>query len=88
MRLATDTPELSNDDYFTIQQSVLLMGSLVAELDLPAFIERINRAEAMAPIVDPTLYMRGGPNLSVIKDLAVALSTCRDEASKARQEPA
>ena len=90
MRLAADSPELSNDDYLTIQQSILVMGSLIVELDLPAFIERIARAEAMAPLIDPTLFMRGAPNLQVIRSLATSLMEFREEAIKARdgKEPA
>ena len=43
------------------------------DLDLEGFISRINHAEAVAPLFDPTAYMKAANNLSAIKRLAQAL---------------
>src|SRR5687768_3441112 len=67
-------PETDADfDYSSTQQKILLHSQLICELDLEQFIDRIETSEAVAPLFDPTLYMRAADNLQAIKELAVAL---------------
>jgi len=63
---------LSAAEYEVTQQQLLLLGTLVAEMPLEAFIRKADHAEAVAPFLDPTLYMRGGRNLGDIIRLAKA----------------
>lgn len=49
---------MTDPEYLYTQNQVLLLASLAATLDLDTFIARIERAHAVGPIVDPTLYGR------------------------------
>jgi len=58
--------------YLQTQQQLLLLGHVALQLDLEGFLQRINEAETLVPLTDPTLYLKGANNLSVIKRLARA----------------
>ena len=45
---------------------------ITGDLDLEGFMERIEQSEALAPIIDPTLYLQGAERLTMIKDIARA----------------
>lgn len=70
---------MNDVEYRSTQNQLLIVASLVRELDLDGFLERINKAEAIGPIVDPTLYRAAMANLSVIKSLASAANVFRKE---------
>lgn len=59
-------------DYKATQERLLFVAQFLADLDLQWFLEMIGRAESIGPMLDPTLYMRGGQQLGLIKDLANA----------------
>jgi len=68
-----DQPErdrLSNEDFLTIQQQLTIFGGAVMVLDLEGFIARCQHAEAVAPLIDPTAFMKGHEKLEALKDLA------------------
>ena len=60
-------------EYQQTQQTLLSMIPLVATMPLEEFIQAINSSETLGPILDPTLYMKAGDNLKLIKKLAIAL---------------
>lgn len=66
--------KLTEDQYMDVQNELLMLCSLMARLPLEEFLEDINRAETVGPIVDPTLYIQGREPLSQIKSLAEAAS--------------
>ncbi len=68
---------MNEEEYISVQSQLLLIGRLVQEMDLPAFLAAIHRAETLAPILDPTLLMRGEKNLTHIRNLAEALQPFR-----------
>lgn len=57
-----------NDSLYALTQQILaeLVGRVIA-LDLEAFIRRIDDAETVGPIVDPTLYARAGGRLAEVR---------------------
>ena len=50
---------LNSEDYIITQERLFLIGGLVRRLKIRAFINSIEKAHAIGPILDPTLY-RGG----------------------------
>lgn len=64
---------MSDEDYVQAQESIVLLARLVQCIDLPGFLARISQAEAVGPILEPTLYRAAMDNLEAIKRLAEAL---------------
>lgn len=61
---------LSNEDFLTIQQQIVIFGGAVAVLDLEGFLSRIGTAEAAAPLLDPSAFIAGHEKMSALKELA------------------
>lgn len=70
---------LSDDEYAACQSLVLVLARKLEELPLAPMLERIARAHAVAPILDPTLYRRGVDNLEQITSIVRALRRAQDE---------
>lgn len=68
----SDNP-ISKDEYIKTQLAILNTAKTIAGLDLPGFLAQINRAEAVSPMIDPTMYRKAQDNLQAIKKLAQAL---------------
>lgn len=58
--------------YLDTQRRLLSLARQMYELDVEPFLEAIESAEAIAPIIDPTAFRHGARNLSIIKQLAEA----------------
>lgn len=65
--------QMTDEQYSQTQSQIILLATAVNGLDLDGFLARISQAEALAPILDPTLYRRGAKPLGEIKRLAMAL---------------
>jgi len=63
---------MDDEQYMSTQVQLTALAAVIGGLDLKGFIERINHAEAVVPIVDPTLWMKASNNLEKIKSIAVA----------------
>lgn len=61
---------MKGSEYITTQMRLIEIGKIADTLDLDGFLEWINRAETMGPIVDPTRFMMAADNLRAIKKLA------------------
>jgi len=62
-------------DYAVAQMALLNTAAALQGLDLDAFIEKIDRAETVAPYLDPTLYLRNrsaGDPLATMRAIAFA----------------
>lgn len=62
-------------DYLNTQMALITIGKHASTLDLDSFTAHIEKAESVAPIVDPTLYRKAQENLQAIKKLANAVKT-------------
>lgn len=62
---------MSEAEYLVIQQQLLMLASLVREMDVEGFLKCISLSEATAPILDPTLWIKGHKNLEIIKKMAL-----------------
>ena len=62
---------MTDEEYSSTQSQLMLLARVVLGINIDGFIKRINTAETIAPILDPTLSLQGADNLSKIKALAV-----------------
>lgn len=65
--------EKARNEYLRIQTEIIKIGRMANALDLDWFLTQISSAEAVAPMVDPTLYMKAVDNLRAVKELAKSL---------------
>lgn len=74
--------KMSNAEYIVTQQQLLLMASLIKELNLDGFLARIETAYALGPILDPTLYKKSAENVETVHRIAVAARNFQMEVKK------
>ena len=76
---------MEKEEYVRMQTSIIMFADLVCEMDLDEFIAHINHAEAVGPIVDPTLYMQAQESLDKIGRIARALNGFKKTVIKIRR---
>jgi hypothetical protein len=76
---------VNDEEYMTVQTQLQAIGGLVLGMDLDGFLERIDRAETLTPILNPTLWMRGAEKLREVREIAEAV---RDVQKVARRQVA
>jgi hypothetical protein len=59
-------------EYQAAVGSCALVGSMLTQYDLPAMLNAIERAEAIGPMIDPTLYREKAEAMGQDKDLLEA----------------
>src|SRR5690349_335999 len=64
---------LTDQAYYEMQNHIGIVVGIIVRMELEEFVERINQAEAVGPVLDPTLYLRAGDALQQIKQVASAL---------------
>ena len=64
--------KMDGKTYITTQMRIIEAGKIVNSLDLEAFLKCISNAEAVGPMIDPTMYMKAMDNLRAIRKLAEA----------------
>jgi hypothetical protein len=65
-------------DYMVTQLTLLNAAAALQGIDFDRFIEKIDRADLVAPYMDPTLYLRNraaGDPLATMRAIAVAAKT-------------
>lgn len=73
-------------DYKETQEKLMLCAQFLAELDLDKFLDVASRTETVAPILDPTLYLRGGTQLRLVTDVAQAAKPLQKAWEKFKEE--
>lgn len=75
---------MTNEEYLDVQNIVVMLAGMIVQdhLDLAAFVARAERSDAIAPLLDPTLWIKGHSRLDAIKDLARAALAFRGAAKK------
>ena len=66
-------PRLTAEQYAEAQQQLVWLASIVLNLPLDQMLADIAHAEAVGPIVDPTLWIRGHEKLEQVRELAEAV---------------
>lgn len=62
---------MTNEEYSSGQQTLIMAAALLGTVDLDALIAMIDSCHSTAPILDPTLYRRGMDRLGPIREMAV-----------------
>ncbi len=75
---------MTDYDYQLTQEMITSLAFQILQLDLAGFLSRISTAEAIGPILDPTLYLKASKNLSDIERVASALYECQRKINKLR----
>lgn len=70
---------MDSEKYVATQQQILVLGGLVLRMPLAEFLDAISMADTVVPIVDPTLYRQGAPNMHRVESLARAAKEFQDE---------
>ncbi len=70
---------MEEERYIQTQKEILLLIPLIKALPLVDFLNAISHCETVAPIIDPTLYMKGATKLGIIKRYAEALRRAQEE---------
>lgn len=68
--------------YLATQMTLIQIGQTASRLPLETFLEAINNAETVGPILDPTLMKRAEENLQAIKELAEAVLMVKEKFGK------
>lgn len=63
---------VENHEYKQIQDMVVSIAYVAAGLDLEGFLARLDRADSIGPIVDPSLWMAANENMQRIRKVASA----------------
>ncbi len=66
---------MDNEQYLETQQQIIMLANLVKAMPLKEFTEAADKADAIGPFVDPTLWRAGEWNLRAIRELAHGLRT-------------
>lgn len=74
--MASDTKAdrtMSSSEWMLTQTQIYLLAGMVARLPLDEFLEKAERADAIGPFVDPTLYIEKHDDLRCVTEVARAL---------------
>lgn len=63
---------MTDAEYVLTQERLFLVSRMIANMDLDGFLERLNRAEVLGPVLDPTLFIQGATRFDAIKRIARA----------------
>lgn len=69
---------MNDAEYQATQGALLSLAGMIAQLNLPAFLARIETAHAAGPILDPTMYRDALDNLRSIERIARAALPLRE----------
>ncbi|HEX6826590.1 MAG TPA: hypothetical protein VF077_09780 [Nitrospiraceae bacterium] len=64
---------MNEADFHMVTQQLLMVGNLVKDLKLSEYINAINRADSIAPIIDPTLWKKGHQKTAILQKMARGL---------------
>lgn len=73
---------MTDEEYLTVQHQLQAIGGLILGMDLDGFLERIERAETLTPVLDPTLWMRGADKLREVREIAEAVRSVQTVARR------
>lgn len=68
--ISEEDKPLTKMEYQACQDFLLSLAGQVRLLPLGRFLRAIEKADAVGPVLDPTLWMRGNKKLDIIKKMA------------------
>ena len=78
---------MNRQEYLKTQETIVICSSWILgqKIDFDGFFKRIEKAETLGPILDPTLFQRGAGDMEKVKRLAEALQTYQQEVKKIKE---
>ena len=76
---------MREQEFLTIQHQIVALAPLVAEMDLPEFVDTIEQADTIGPLLAPSLWMAQHQDMDRIRQLAEALLPFRRAVLKMRE---
>lgn len=73
-------------EYSATQAQLLLVGGIVADMQLEEFINAIGHAETVGPVLNPSLYLQTSQTVAHLKDMAWALLEFKRVVLKVRED--
>ncbi len=77
---------MNAEEFVRLQSWLYTFASLVVDVDLDGFVESCDRADTIAPFVDPTLYIAKARDLRRVRDLAASLREFKKQAELTKEE--
>ncbi|HBE80362.1 MAG TPA: hypothetical protein DDW65_21650 [Firmicutes bacterium] len=81
--LINEKKAMSDTDYKYTQHQLIIIANALNQLELDLFLERIEQAEALGPLINPTLYRKGAEKLEQVKTIALAAKSLKEVFVKA-----
>lgn len=78
--------DMTSREYLNAQQLLQMVAGMLSAIDIDAFLARIDAAETVGPIVDPTLFREAMGKLEKVKHLAMAARPLIKEAQRQLEE--
>ena len=85
---AFDGAAVSDAVYRTTQEQLVFLARFVDGMPLDAFLQRLEEADVLGPLLDPSLYMRAGHELDTVRDIARAAREFQAALRKIRERAA
>ena len=73
---------ISSSDYTAAQTQIIVLAKVVRQIPLDEFLAAGAKAEALGPMLEPTLYKERIEGLVLIQRLAKALVPFKEEADR------
>jgi hypothetical protein len=73
---------MNEQQYYETQSTLIVLAQIVDGLDLTSFLQCIEHAETVGPVVDPTTYLMAMGKLAKVKRLAEAAKVLQDEVKR------
>jgi hypothetical protein len=71
-RFRGEAAMVSDEEYGLIQAQLNVATAMIKPLKLREFLNRIERAESVGPVLDPTLYREAMDKMASVKRIAAA----------------
>ncbi len=70
---------MTNEEYIQTQLQLQALTTILLSMNLEGFLDRIEIADTMGPILDPTLYKKSGTDFRTVQQVARAVFDCQQE---------
>lgn len=64
---------MSPEEYACVQRQITVLASVISTIEIEEFIVTLHQAQTIAPIVDPTLFIKAADDLEDVLELANAV---------------
>lgn len=79
---------MTNEEYMQTQLQLQALTTILLSMNLEGFLDRIEIADTMGPILDPTLYKKAGADFRTVQQTARAVHECQQKLKEIIQKEA